>query len=201
MTHLKEHWDNVFESKNENEVSWFQSNPETSLGFFRRKEISKEAKIIDVGGGNSYLIDSLLILGYTNLTVVDISEIALSKLKNRLGEKAKWVTFIVSNILDFKPTEKYDVWHDRACFHFLTQQSDIAQYSLTVQNSLVDNGYLFIGTFSHNGPDKCSGLPITKYNDEMLCDVFPFLLNNTLITNHQTPFNTIQNFIFCEFIK
>jgi len=199
----KEHWENVFATKQETEVSWYQQNPETSLDFFEEHSIPKDAKIIDIGGGDSYLIDNLLNMGYANLYLLDISENAIKRIKKRLGEKANQVTFIVSDILDFKPEIKFDVWHDRASFHFLTSPEDIATYSDIVTHALNDNGYLFLGTFSENGPLKCSGLEISQYSEEKFKTIFAsdFDLQQSFTQDHQTPFNTVQNFIFCTLKK
>jgi len=199
----KEHWENVFATKQENEVSWYQSKPETSLQFFESNAIPKDARIIDIGGGDSYLIDHLLAMGYTNLFLLDISENAIERIKTRLGDKASTVTFIVSDVLDFSPEVKFDVWHDRASFHFLTSPAEIAVYQKLVANSVIKNGYLFIGTFSENGPLKCSGLEITQYSEAKFKELFhsDFELNTSFIQDHQTPFNTVQNFIFCSFQK
>jgi hypothetical protein len=199
----KEHWENVFATKQEKEVSWYQQNPETSLDFFKDNAISKDAKIIDIGGGDSYLIDSLLEMGYTNLYLLDISENAIKRIQKRLGKKANQVTFIVSDVLDYKPELKFDVWHDRASFHFLTAPEDVADYRTIVTNSLNDKGYFFLGTFSENGPLKCSGLEISQYSEAKFKSVFAndFDLQKSFTQDHQTPFNTVQNFIFCTFQK
>ncbi|MDN3677620.1 class I SAM-dependent methyltransferase [Flavobacterium paronense] len=199
----KEHWENVFATKHEKEVSWYQQMPETSINFFSNNQIPKDARIIDIGGGDSYLIDSLLKLGYTNLYLLDISENAIQRIKTRLGNKASSVTFIVSDVLDFKPKVKFDVWHDRASFHFLTNEEEIATYQKLVANSITKNGYLFIGAFSENGPLKCSGLNITQYSEAKFNDLFntDFELNTSFTQDHQTPFNTVQNFIFCSYKK
>lgn len=199
----KEHWENVFSTKQETEVSWYESKPETSLRFFTENAIPTNAKIIDIGGGDSYLIDHLLDLGYTELTVLDISENAINRLKNRLGSKAIKVTFIVSDIIDFKPKTSYDVWHDRASFHFLTQKEDIQVYKNLVANAITSEGFLFIGTFSQNGPLKCSGLEITQYSEEKFESIFDsnFEKVHCFTENHQTPFDTMQHFIFCTFKK
>ncbi len=197
----KTHWENVFATKQETEVSWYQKKPLASLQFFSDNAIDKEAKIIDVGGGDSYLIDHLLDMGYTNLYLLDISENAINRIQKRLGSKAEKVTFIVSDILDFKPEETFDIWHDRASFHFLTSAEDIVRYEQIVHQAVSENGYLFIGTFSENGPLKCSGLEITQYSEMKLQNVFKehFETIQCFTEDHQTPFGTTQNFIFCTF--
>jgi SAM-dependent methyltransferase len=197
----KLHWENVFSTKTEKEVSWYQQYPQTSIDFITALHLPLDAKIIDVGGGDSYLIDTLLDLGYTNLTLLDISSGAVEKIKTRLGVKASNVTFIVSDILDFNPSELYDFWHDRACFHFLTANNQIDRYVEIVDQALADDGKLFIGTFSENGPKKCSGLDIRQYNEASLRLLFErdFNLKGCFAEDHQTPFDTIQKFLFCGF--
>nr|WP_294774564.1 class I SAM-dependent methyltransferase [uncultured Flavobacterium sp.] len=197
----KAHWENVFSTKTEKEVSWYQEYPKTSVDFITALQLPLDAKIIDIGGGDSYLMDALLDLGYTNLTLLDISAKAIERIKSRLGDKASKVTFIVSDILDFEPTERYDFWHDRACFHFLTQTHQIEKYVKIVNKAVANEGKLFMGTFSDNGPKKCSGLEITQYNMESLRFVFEkdFELTGCFTEEHQTPFDTTQNFLFCGF--
>ena len=199
----KEHWEKVFATKQETEVSWFQKKPETSLDFFKNNAIPKDAKIIDIGGGDSHLIDNLLEMGYINLYLLDISENAINRIKKRLGRKASQVTFIISDVLEYKPEIKFDVWHDRASFHFLTSPEDIATYSDIVTHALNDKGYLFLGTFSENGPLKCSGLEISQYSEAKFKKIFEndFDLKMSFTQDHQTPFETVQNFIFCTFQK
>ena len=199
----KEHWENVFSTKQEKEVSWYQEIPETSLYFVTKLNIPKDAKIIDIGGGDSYLIDNLLELGYTNLTLLDISSKAIERIKNRLGDKSTKVTFIVSDVLEFKPDSTFDFWHDRASFHFLTEKNQIAIYAKLVASAITKNGNFVLGTFSENGPKKCSGLDITQYDELKLKALFDkdFDLLESFTLDHQTPFDTVQNFIFCSFKK
>lgn len=201
MENKKAHWENVFATKQETEVSWYQQKPLTSIQFFIDNEIPKSAKIIDIGGGDSYLIDNLLEMGFSNLFLLDISENAIERIKNRLGAKSEKVTFIVSDVLDFQPQTTFDVWHDRACFHFLTDENDIANYQSLVANAINENGFLFVGAFSENGPLKCSGLEITQYSETKFESVFGAVFNkiNYFIEHHQTPFDTIQSFIFYTF--
>lgn len=163
--------------------------------------LDKSSKIIDIGGGDSKLVDHLLNQGFENITVLDISEKALEKAKIRLGEKSKKVTWIISDILDFEPTETYDVWHDRAAFHFLTTEEEIEKYKSIVNKSVA--GFLIIGTFSENGPLKCSGLEISQYSQEKLTSTFEekFDKIDSVLEDHQTPFGTTQNFLFCGFKK
>lgn len=203
MTLNKEHWENVFKTKKETEVSWYQKIPTLSIELIEKLKLPKNAAIIDVGAGDSCLIDNLLASGYTNLYVLDISENAIERLKNRLGKRAKNVTFIVTNVLDFKPNITFDVWHDRASFHFLTTEIEIQKYATIVSLSTSSNASLVIATFSEEGPIKCSGLSINQYNESKLKAVFA--INFELIASekstHQTPFNSSQDFIFCTFKK
>ncbi|MEO8516187.1 MAG: class I SAM-dependent methyltransferase [Flavobacterium sp.] len=201
MENKKEHWESVFSTKQENEVSWYQENPETSLQFIIEFDISKEANIIDIGGGDSYFIEALLEKGYTNLFLLDISAKAIERIKIRLGEKSKNITFIVSDIINFEPNITFDFWHDRASFHFLTEKKQIQKYAEIVSKAVAKNGKMVIGTFSENGPKKCSGLDITQYNEVTMNTVFEdnFEQVNCFNTDHKTPFDTIQNFIFCSF--
>lgn len=203
MSEKKQHWETVFSTKQETEVSWYQIKPTTSLQFIQACKVPKEAKIIDVGGGDSYLIDHLLDLGYSNLSLLDISEAAIERAKKRLGEKGKRVTFIVSDSLHFQSDEKFDIWHDRASFHFFTEADDIQHYKANVIANTTSNAHIIIGTFSEDGPLKCSGLPITQYSVEKMEAVFgdDFALENCLTEDHQTPFDTVQNFIFCHYKK
>ena len=197
----KEHWENVFSTKTEKEVSWYQEYPQTSVDFIKAIKLPLEAKIIDVGGGDSRLIDSLLELSYTNLTLLDISSKAIERIKKRLGSKAEKIKFIVSDVLDFKPTEKYDFWHDRACFHFLTEAAQVERYAIIVEKAMADGGRIIIGTFSENGPQKCSGLDIKQYNGEALRLILEkeFSLTGCFTEEHITPFDTVQDFLFCTF--
>lgn len=199
----KAHWENIYGSKSINEVSWYQPVPETSLDLLSDLNLSKDAKFIDVGGGDSFLVDHLLDLGYSDLTVLDISEKAIERAKVRLGEKAEKINWIVSDSATFVPTVQYDVWHDRAAFHFLTDKQEIEHYINAVKKGLRPSGKLIVGTFSEDGPTKCSGIEITQYSESTLTQKFEphFGKINCLMVDHQTPFNTTQNFIFCSFKK
>ncbi|MGB0933799.1 MAG: class I SAM-dependent methyltransferase [Lishizhenia sp.] len=201
MTENKTHWETVYETKNPDEVSWTQEIPTTSLHSIHSFGLSKSARIIDVGGGDSKLADHLLEEGYENITVLDISEKALEKAKKRLGEKAKKVNWVVCDITDFQPKTTFDIWHDRAVFHFLTTPEQVEKYLTTARNSV--NSYLTIGTFSESGPKKCSGLEIRQYNEESLTTQFNTGFDKISCTNevHTTPFATTQNFLFCNFKK
>lgn len=197
------HWENIYQTKPLHDVSWYQPIPETSLSFFREMNVPKTAKIMDAGGGDSYLVDHLLSLGYQDITVLDISETALTRAKQRLGDKADQVYWIVADVAEFSPVKKYDVWHDRAAFHFLTDEEDINLYVQTVQKSITPRGLLILGTFSEQGPKKCSGIEIKQYSEDGLIARFSscFSAIKCFKTDHKTPFDTVQNFIFCCFRK
>ena len=199
----KAHWENVFKTKSLNEVSWYEVVPETSLSFFKASNISKSAKIIDIGGGDSFLVDHLLKLGFKDITVLDISEAALNRAKKRLKDQSKKVKWIVADVADFSPPENYDFWHDRAAFHFLTDEQSISNYVETVQKHLNKDGHLVIGAFSENGPKKCSGLEIKQYSETTMTNQFKTYFDKIRCLNidHITPFDTNQNFVFCWFKK
>jgi ubiquinone/menaquinone biosynthesis C-methylase UbiE len=199
----KKHWENIYQTKDLKDVSWYQPTPTTSLDFLKQFNISTTAKIIDIGGGDSFLVDHLLDLGYTDLTVLDISAASLDRAKQRLGDRATKVKWIVADAATFKPTEQYDFWHDRAAFHFLTQEQEITNYIDTIQKSIKPTGVLVIGTFSEQGPKKCSGIDIKQYSETTMTDRLKKFFEKVkcITVDHQTPFDTIQNFIFCSFKK
>jgi 2-polyprenyl-3-methyl-5-hydroxy-6-metoxy-1,4-benzoquinol methylase len=203
MENKKQHWENVFTNKAANEVSWYEPKPIISLQFLQEYNIAKTAAIIDIGGGDSFLVDNLLELGYQNITVLDISEAALNKAKTRLAEKAAKVKWIVADAADFTPTEQYDFWHDRAAFHFLTTEIEIENYITTIKQSITTSGVLVIGTFSEDGPKKCSGIEIKQYSETTMTEKLKKYFNKIkcITVDHLTPFNTLQNFIFCSFKK
>ena len=199
----KQHWENVFTTKASNEVSWFQEYPKTSIEFLELFKLPLTANIIDIGGGVSNLVDTLFGKGYKNFWVLDISEAALERAKNRLGEKASLVHWIVTDVTEFEPPVQYDFWHDRAAFHFLTSNDAINKYVAIAEEAISDKGYLVLGTFSENGPEKCSGLQIQQYNEASMSARFEiaFYRIKCITEDHTTPFNTVQDFLFCSFQK
>ena len=202
MKDLKSHWEHIYQTKKLEEVSWYQPKPITSLKYIEALNLSKDAKILDVGGGDSFLVDFLLNLGYNNISVLDISEKALLRAKRRLGEDADKVNWIVSDAAEFKSNDKYDLWHDRAAFHFLNENSKKEAYLKNLENSLAPGAYVIIGTFSENGPKKCSGIEISQYSKEALSDLFDKELYEELgceHIDHITPSGSVQNFSFCRF--
>lgn len=198
-TSTKQHWENVYTTKTSNEVSWTQDVPYTSLNFIHSFGLSKNSSVIDIGGGDSKLVDFLLDEGFENITVLDISAVALHKAQQRLGDKAKKVKWIVSDIADFNPDTTFDVWHDRATFHFLTTKEQVDGYLNKARKAV--KGFLTIGTFSTNGPTKCSGLNIKQYSEESLANELEngFDRIKCITEDHTTPMHTTQNFLFCSF--
>lgn len=199
----KEHWEKIYRTKELKDVSWFQPTPETSLDFFKQFNVPTDAKVIDIGGGDSFLVDHLLDRGYRDITVLDISQAAIDRAKQRLGERADQVKWIVADAATFRPTEKYDFWHDRAAFHFLTDEQEITDYLETSQRHINPTGVLVIGTFSDQGPKKCSGIEIRQYTEAAMTDRLKkyFEKIKCIRVDHLTPFDTVQNFVFCSFRK
>ena len=199
MESRKEHWEKVYSNKQPHEVSWTQELPKTSLEFIYSFHLPKTANIIDIGGGDSKLVDHLLSEGYENISLLDISEKALDKAKQRLGSKAAKVKWIVADVTEFHPATTYDLWHDRATFHFLTATDEIKTYLAIAKQAVKD--FLVIGTFSDKGPKKCSGLNVHQYSEEELQQQLKngFEKIKCITENHITPFNTKQNFLFCSF--
>lgn len=199
---LKLHWEKIYDEKNENEVSWFQKETNESIRMIQNAGI-ESPKIIDVGSGRSKLLKNLIKIGYNQLTYLDISESALEKSKEFLGEQSTKVTWISKDILNFKTDEKFDIWHDRAVFHFLNQENLIRKYIEIVEKNISESGHLIIGTFSENGPLKCSGLEVRRYSQKVIEKIFNrgFKLIDSFYYDHVTPFNTTQNFLFSHFIK
>lgn len=201
MENKKSHWNNIYRTKASEEVSWYQPKPETSLEFISELKLKKNARIIDVGGGDSHLVDHLLEIGYKDITVLDISEEAINRTKSRMGKKAEKIKWIVADAAEFSTSEAYDLWHDRAAFHFLTQEDQIQNYLKNLERSLVPGGFVVLGTFSEKGPSKCSGIDIRQYSLHELSELFTADFETLKCQNvdHITPTGTVQNFSFCSF--
>ena len=199
---LKLHWEKIYNEKNEDEVSWFQKETNESIKMIQSAGI-ENPKIIDVGSGRSKLLKNLIEIGYNHLTYLDISESALEKSKEFLGEQSNKVRWISKDILSFMTDEKFDIWHDRAVFHFLNEENLIRKYIEIVEKNISESGHLIIGTFSENGPLKCSGLDVRRYSEKVIEKLFnrSFKLIDSFYYDHVTPFNTTQNFLFSHFIK
>ena len=199
---LKLHWEKIYDEKKEDEVSWFQKETNESIKMIQSAGIDNP-KIIDVGSGRSKLLKNLIEIGYNHLTYLDISESALEKSKEFLGEESKKVRWISKDVLSFMTDEKFDIWHDRAVFHFLNEENLIRKYIEIVEKNISESGHLIIGTFSENGPLKCSGLEVRRYSEKVIEKLFnrSFKLIDSFYYDHVTPFNTTQNFLFSHFIK
>ncbi len=199
----KKHWEEIYTTKDLQDVSWYQMMPVTSLNLITSSNLPKDAAIIDIGGGDSFLVDHLLDLGYKDITVLDISQQAIDKAKKRLGERQTEVTWIVTDITDFTSQKRYDLWHDRAAFHFLTAQNDINTYASTLSQSIQENGTVIIGTFSKSGPKKCSSIKIKQYDQGGFETTFGenFSTKDFINVDHLTPTKKEQNFNFITLEK
>jgi SAM-dependent methyltransferase len=203
MSDRKSHWDGVYAGKSPLEVSWYQQNPTLSLKLIRDTGLEKEAPLIDVGGGASVLVDVLLDVGHTSLTVLDISAGALAHAQRRLGDKAHLVEWIETDVTAFDPPRLYRLWHDRAVFHFLTDVADQVRYVETLKRSLQPGGHAIIMTFAVGGPKKCSGLDIVQYDSEKLLGVLGsgFELLETGHETHLTPGGGQQKFAWFHLVS
>ena len=200
---LKSHWENIYSSKNEDGVSWFQEYPKTSIDLIKKYSKSNSTSIIDIGSGRSRILKKLIENEYDDLTYLDISKEASSKSKISLGNKQDLVQWHVANVLDFNTEKNFSIWHDRAVFHFLTSKEDKEKYKQVALQNILKGGFLILGTFSENGPEKCSGLNISRYSTESLKEIFSpeFKMIESFTIDHKTPFNTTQNFLFSIFKK
>ncbi|WFU73036.1 class I SAM-dependent methyltransferase [Bradyrhizobium sp. CB2312] len=195
------HWDNVYATKGEAEVSWFQDSPTISLDMIRAAAPDHDAAIIDIGGGASRLVDALLRDGYRDLAVLDLSANALDAAKRRIGAAASTVDWIVADATTWRPAKTYDVWHDRAAFHFLTDPHDRAAYVERLRSAVKPEGHVIIATFAPEGPEKCSGLPVQRHDSASLAaELGPeFELVETQCEMHHTPWDSTQAFQFSRF--
>ncbi len=195
------HWENVYRTKGEQEVSWFQETPSVSLELIRSTGAARRSAIVDIGGGASRLVDALVTEGYGSVTVLDLSESALAAAKARLGPAAADVTWIVADVVGWRPPQRYDVWHDRAAFHFLTDAADRTAYVGCLRDALRPGGHAIIATFALDGPERCSGLPVVRYDAASLGTVLGsgFDLVETRRHDHHTPMGSTQRFQFSVF--
>jgi len=196
----KAHWEHIYESKGARDVSWFQEHAAQSIELIRKTGVGLGARIIDVGGGASTLVDDLLDEGYSEITVLDISETALRRSQDRLGRRASRVTWLESDITQAElNSDFYDVWHDRAVFHFLTRADDRHRYVEAVQRSVKAGGHIIVASFGLGGPEKCSGLNVVRYSAESMHREFgnDFELVDARTEVHHTPIGADQQFIYC----
>lgn len=196
----KSHWENVYSTKPRDEVSWYREHLDNSLDLILRTGVEKDAAVIDVGGGNSTLVDDLLDHGFIDISVLDISGTAIANSRDRLGARAALVSWLETDITEVTlPEDHYDVWHDRAVFHFLTDADDRRKYVELVMRSLKVGGHIIVASFGPEGPQKCSGLDVVRYSPETMKHEFGnhFRLVKSLAETHQTPFGTTQEFVYC----
>jgi len=196
-----EHWEGVYRTKGEREVSWFQETPSVSLELIRSAGATRQSPIVDIGGGASRLVDALVGGGYEAVTVLDLSESALAAAQARLGQAAAGVTWIVADVVGWRPRQRYEIWHDRAAFHFLTDAADRAAYVACLRAALQPGGQAIIATFALDGPERCSGLPVVRYDATSLGAVLgdAFSLVETRRHDHHTPMGSTQRFQFSVF--
>jgi len=201
MSDRTAHWQTVYTTKAETEVSWYQDDPTTSLRLIRNAGATPTSRIIDIGGGASRLVDALLAQGFRALTVLDISAAALGMAQGRLGAAAANVDWIAADVTTWTPAQPYDIWHDRAAFHFLTEPDDRAAYLARLRATVRSGGAVIIGTFAADGPEKCSGLPVVRYDAQGLAETLgpAFTLDESCPEMHRTPWGSVQPFQFCRF--
>jgi len=202
-TGRRTHWQNVYATKAENEVSWYQENPASSLDLVAATGVPSDAAIIDVGGGASRLVDCLLDKGFRRVAVLDLSENALGEAKTRLGRRADAVDWIVADVTTWEPSRTYDLWHDRAAFHFLTEPADREAYVVRLKRAVHRGGHVIIATFAPDGPERCSGLPIVRYDPDALARMLgqDFELVDSRRHDHLTPSGNTQHFQFSRFLR
>jgi hypothetical protein len=201
MTSRQAHWNEVYATKAADKVSWFQARAAMSMHLIACSDASEESAIIDIGGGASVLIDQLVDAGFGDVTVLDISERALVCSKERLGSRAGEVHWIVSDVLAWTPARAYDIWHDRAVFHFLTDESERTAYRSVLEKGLRKSGTLILGTFADDGPERCSGLPVHRWSADALARELgsEFRLIESLREDHSTPWGAVQPFTWARF--
>ena len=202
-TNRQAHWQNVYATKAEKEVSWFQGNPAPSLEFIAAAGTARDASIIDVGGGASRLVDCLLEKGLHRIAILDLSVNALEEAKKRLGQRADGIDWIAADVTTWQPSSKYDLWHDRAAFHFLTAAADRDAYVVRLKKAVRSGGHVIIATFALDGPEKCSGLPIMRYDPQAIASALgpEFDLVDSMRHDHVTPGGNTQRFQFSRFLR
>lgn len=195
------HWNEVYGQKSETEVSWFQETPQPSLDLLRLVDARLDDAIVDIGGGASRLVDHLLDRGFENLSVLDLSEAAIATARSRLGDRGSKVRWIAADVTSWESGESYDVWHDRAALHFLTDTAGQLAYATSLKKALKVGGHVIIGTFGPDGPEKCSGLPVVRYDAGRLAALLGpgFYLLDARQHEHKTPSGAVQKFQFCTF--
>jgi SAM-dependent methyltransferase len=198
MTNPRQHWEQVYQTKAPTEVSWFQAKPLLSLELIRTAAPDHAAGIIDVGGGASRLVDELLAEGYADVSVLDVSDAALARSKERLGSLAEAVDWLVADITAWRPARTWDVWHDRAVFHFLTEPAQQDAYIAVLRQATRSGAAIVIATFALDGPERCSGLVVQRYSPQTLAERLgsAFALVEERSERHVTPGGSIQRFAY-----
>lgn len=196
-TGIAEHWNRLYRGKSAAELSWYESHPQRSLQSIQETGVPPDAPILDVGGGASLLVDDLLVLGYTDVTVLDLAPAALAQSRDRLGPAAERATWIATDVTTFRPPRRYAVWHDRAVLHFLLDAHEREQYVAVLQSALAPRGHVILATFAPGGPTRCSGLPVQRYSVEMLSALLGpgFELRGSVLEDHHTPVGVAQQFL------
>ena len=197
----KAHWENVYTTKSEKEVSWFQENPAPSLELIALAGLHADATIIDIGGGASRFVDALVEQKIGRITVLDLSAAALDAAKKRLGDRGAAVEWVIADATTWEPSQAYDLWYDRATFHFLTNASDRSAYVRNLQKAVRSGGHIIMGTFALEGPERCSGLSVMRYDAGMLGAILgtDFRLIDSRRHDHATPWGVVQRFQFSTF--
>ncbi len=198
-----EHWDHAYEAATASRRSWYQAEPSLSLRLIAATGVGPEARVLDVGGGTSYLVDRLLARGYSRVGVLDVSRAAIDEARVRLGADAGRVEWFVTDVTRFEPPHAWDIWHDRATFHFLADPCDRAAYRRALLDSLVPGGQVIIATFAPSGPERCSGLPAVRYGADALAAELggDFTLFESIAEAHTTPAGRVQDFLYCRFVR
>ena len=198
---IRAHWEGVYGKRASTEVSWYEPYPRKSLELIHEAAVKPDAPIIDVGSGASFLVDTLLIEGFSDLTVLDVAAAALDQVRQRLAEHAHKVTLIQADVTTFEPERSYALWHDRAVFHFLVNPEDRARYIETLRKAVVPGGHVVMATFGPKGPERCSGLPVQRYDAVALAGMLgsEFRLLNACFEEHRTPAGAIQQFLYTRF--
>jgi SAM-dependent methyltransferase len=197
------HWQRIYDSRAPEELSWFQAEPRSSLRLIETAGLDTQARILDAGGGASRLVDALLERGYENLGVLDVAPTALDLVRERLGERASEVEFILGDVRDFTSPGGWDLWHDRAVFHFLMRRDDRERYGQALRAALAPGGRAIVATFGPEGPPRCSGLDVVRYSPESLREAIGpgFELLASREEQHRTPGGAVQQFIYCLFLR
>ena len=197
----QQHWNEVYQTRSADDVSWYQLRPELSLALIAATGADKDTGIIDVGGGASMLTDYLLDAGYSSLAGLDISGSALSHARARLAERAAAIEWFEADVTSFQPSHRFAIWHDRALFHFLTEPTERRDYISTLLHTLRPDGHVIIATFALDGPAKCSGLPVVRYDEDSIAAELgsSFVLRESRRESHMTPWQTEQRFVYFRF--